>query len=182
MATSTPTLLKLVVDAASLITAAKSSVDGRTVAEHIARQCLFTIVPAVYNEVIIAGSAHPDVVRVRDMVTDGRIIVEAPPRSGASVLDGYKLGSGEKESIILALAQPSVDYLVIDDRLAFIVSDRMTVPKILLVDLLAELVWRGRLERELVERMLQAIEPRYAQGFIPHTLKMLEGGNRRCLT
>jgi hypothetical protein len=33
--------------------------------------------------------------------------------------------------------------LVIDDRLAFIVSDRMTVPKILLVDLLAELVWRG---------------------------------------
>jgi hypothetical protein len=78
------------------------------------------------------------------MVTDGRSIVEAPPRSSVSVLDGYKLGSGEKESIILALTQPSVGYLVIDDRLAFIVSDRMTVPKILLVDLLAELVWRDR--------------------------------------
>ena len=182
MATSTPTLLKLVVDAASLITAAKFSVDGRTVAEHIARQCLLAIVPAVYNEVIIAGSAHPDAVRVRDMATDGRIIVEAPPRSGASVLDGYKLGSGEKESIILALTQPSADYLVIDDRLAFIVSDRMTVPKILLVDLLVELVWKGFMERQLAEKMLGAIAPRYAPGFIPHTLTMLERGERRCLT
>lgn len=74
----------------------------------------------------------------------------------------YKLGSGEKESLILVLTQLSVDYLVIDDCLAFIVSDRMTVPKILLVALVAELVWRGRLERALVERMLKAIEQRYA--------------------
>jgi hypothetical protein len=65
MATSTPTLLKLAVDAASLITAAKFSVDSRTVVEPIARQCLLTIVPAVYNEVIIAGSSHPDAVRVK---------------------------------------------------------------------------------------------------------------------
>ena len=62
-----------------------------------------------------------------------------------------------------------MDYLVVDDRLAFVVSDRMTVPKILLVDLLVELVWKGLLERELCERMLRVIEPRYAPGFIPHT-------------
>lgn len=49
----------------------------------------------------------------------------------------------------------------------------MTVPKILLVDLFAELVWRECLECALLERMLQAIAPRYAQGFIPHTLRML---------
>jgi hypothetical protein len=42
--------------------------------------------------------------------------------------------------IILMLTQLDTDYLVVDDRLAFVVSDRMTVPKILLVDLLVELV------------------------------------------
>ena len=80
------------------------------------------------------------------------------------------------------LTQPGMDYLVVDDRLAFVVSDRMTVPKILLVDLLAELVWKGFMERQLAEKMLGAIAPRYAPGFIPHTLTMLERGERRCLS
>jgi predicted nucleic acid-binding protein len=140
------------------------------------------IAPAVHHEVTIAGTIYPDAAQVQTMVEDGRITVELPPVSDSSVLDGYKLGRGEKQSIILALTQPDTDYLVVDDRLAFIVSDRMTVPKILLVDLLVELVWRGFMERQLVEQMLQAIAPRYAPGFIPHTLKMLERGERRCLT
>jgi hypothetical protein len=57
----------------------------------------------------------------------------------------------------------------------------MTAPKILLADLLVELVWKGFMERELAEKILKAIEPRYAPGFIPHTLKILERGDRRCL-
>jgi hypothetical protein len=80
------------------------------------------------------------------------------------------------------LTQPDMDYLVVDDRLAFVVSDRMSVPKILLVDLLVELVWQGYMERQLVEKMLEAIAPRYAPGFIPHTLTMLERGERKCLS
>jgi hypothetical protein len=70
----------------------------------------------------------------------------------------------------------------VDDRLAFVVSDRMTVPKILLVDLLVELVWAGGMERQLAEKVLEAIAPRYAPGFIPHTLTMLARGERRCLS
>jgi hypothetical protein len=84
--------------------------------------------------------------------------------------------------MILALTQPDADYLVVDDRLAFIVSDRMTIPKILLADLLVELVWKQFIERELAEKILKVIEVRYAPGFIPHTLKILEGGVRKCLT
>jgi len=61
-------------------------------------------------------------------------------------------------------------------------SDRMTVRKILLVDLLVELVWKGFMERQLAEKMLGVIAPRYAPGFIPHTLTMLERGEGRCLT
>lgn len=182
MNTPTSTLLKLVVDSASLITAAKFTVEGRTVAEHLARQCSLIIVSAVHNEVIIAGAAYPEAAQMQGMVADGRITVEVPLVSGASVLDSYKLGQGEKESIILALTRSDVDYLVIDDRLAFIVSDRMTIRKILLVDLLVELVWKGLMERELAENILGVIESRYAPGFIPHTLRILEGGDRRCLT
>jgi predicted nucleic acid-binding protein len=138
MAAPAPTPLKLIIDAASLITAATFAVDGHTVAEHITQCCLLRIAPAVHHEVIIAGTIYPDAAQVQAMVGDGRITVESPPRSVAPVLDGYRLGRGEKESIILALTQPDTDYLVVDDRLAFIVSDRMTVPKILLVDLLVE--------------------------------------------
>jgi len=57
----------------------------------------------------------------------------------------------------------------------------MTVPKILLVDLLVELVWQQLMERELAEKILKVIGARYAPGFIPHTVKILEGGDRRCL-
>jgi len=182
MTTPASTLPKLVVDSASLITAAKFTVDGLTVVEYIAQRCQLVITPAVNNEVVIAGAAYPDAALVQWMVASGQITVEAPPVSGSTVLDSYKLGQGEKESMILTLTQPDVDYLVVDDRLAFIVSDRMTVPKILLVDLLVELVFLGLMERELAEKILKAIEPRYAPRFIPHTLKILERGDRKCLT
>ena len=182
MGTPGPTPLKVVVDSASLITAAKFTVDGHTVVEYLAHCCVLRITPAVHNEVILAGATYPDAAHVQAMVADGRITVASPPVSAASVLDGYKLGRGEKDSIILMLTQPDTDYLVVDDRLAFVVSDRMTVPKILLVDLLVELAWKGCMERQLAEKMLGAIAPRYAPGFIPHTLTMLERGERRCLS
>lgn len=177
-----PTPPKLILDSSSLITTAKFTVDGLTVAEHIAQRCQLIIASAVHNEVIVAGVAHPDATQIQKMVARGQIAVETPPVSSATVLDSYKMGQGEKESIILTLTLPEVDNLVVDDRLAFIVSDRMTVPKILLADLLVELVWKGLLERELAEKILKAIEPRYATGFIPHTLTILERGDRRCLT
>jgi predicted nucleic acid-binding protein len=181
MSATAPDPPKLVLDSASLITAAKFTVDGLTVVEHIAQRCQVIIVPAVHNEVVLAGAAYPDAALVQKMVISGQIIVTAVPVSGQTVLDGYKLGRGEKESMILTLTQPDVDYLVVDDRLAFIVSDRMTVPKILLVDLLVELVWKGLMERQLAEKILKVIESRYAPGFIPHTVKILERGDRKCL-
>lgn len=182
MTTRTPTPPKLVLDSSSLITAAKFTVAGLTVAEHIAQLCELVIVSSVRDEVIVAGAAYPDAARVRQMITNGQITVEAFLASGTTVLDNYKFGQGEKDSIIMALTLPDVDYLVVDERLAFIVSDRMTVPKILLADLLVELVWKGLMASELAEKILKTIEPRYAQGFIPHTLKILERGDRRCLT
>ena len=171
----------LVLDSASLITAAKFVVDGSTVLEHLSRCCLLTIPSAVHREVVVAGAAYPDAAQVQTMVTDGRIIVQTVEADAATVLDDYQLGAGEKESMILALTDSAVHHLVVDDRLAFIVSDRMTIPKILLADLVVELVWAGSVSLELGEAILRSVEPRYAQGFIPHTLTMLTRGERRCL-
>src|SRR5215510_834586 len=123
MGTPGPTPLKVVVDSASLITAAKFTVDGSTVLEHLAQCCSLRITPAVHHEVILAGATYPDAAHVQAMVTDGRIIVVSPSVSAASVLDSYKLGRGEKDSIILMLTQSDMDYLVVDDRPAFVVSD-----------------------------------------------------------
>jgi hypothetical protein len=70
-----PTPLKVIVDSASLITAAKFTVDGHTVVQHLAHCCSVRITPAVHNEVILAGTTYPDAAHVQALVTDGHITV-----------------------------------------------------------------------------------------------------------
>jgi len=76
------------------------------------------------------------------------------------MLKAYKLGDGEIESILLLQESKSrIDYLVIDDNLAYIVSDRMGLRKIFFLDLILELVKRNRLDvdsaKKLSERLVQ---------------------------
>jgi len=92
MGTPGPTPLKVVVDSASLITAAKFTVDGHTVVAYLTQCCLVCITSAVHNEVILAGATYPDAAHVQALVTDGRITVTSSPVSDASGLDGYKFG------------------------------------------------------------------------------------------
>jgi hypothetical protein len=94
-----PAPLKVIVDSASLITAAKFTVDGHGVVEHLVHCCLLRISPAVHNEVILAGATYPDAAHVQALVTHGHITVASPPVSEASVLDGYKLGRGERRCL-----------------------------------------------------------------------------------
>ncbi|MDI6886828.1 MAG: hypothetical protein QMD22_10930, partial [archaeon] len=96
------------------------------------------------------------------------------------VLDRYKLGKGEMESIALGVEMgDEVDFIVTDDRLAYIVIDRMGLKKMLFLDLIVELVERRLLDLERARLIVHAIESRYPEGFIYHTLKILErvGGN-----
>ena len=74
---------------------------------------------------LAARALFPDA-RLADRITgEGRIEVipiSLPPNN---VLDHYRLGSGEKESIALYLDQADeLDFLVTDDRLAYVVSQR----------------------------------------------------------
>jgi len=92
------------------------------------------------------------------------------------------LGKGEKESIALAIKMVAeVDFTITDDRLAYIVIDRMDIKKLLFLDLIVELVERGLMNLELAKSIINAIKSRYPEGFVYHTLKILDRGDRKCL-
>lgn len=73
------------------------------------------------------------------------------------------------------------DFLVIDDKLAYIVSDRLGVTKSFRLDLVLTLVEQRGLTTTLAEEIINVARPRYSDGLIRHSLKMLEKGDRQCL-
>ncbi|MGC9444787.1 MAG: hypothetical protein ACP5E9_07690 [Candidatus Methanospirareceae archaeon] len=99
------------------------------------------------------------------------------------ILNRYKLGKGERESIALAIEMnEDVDFIVTDDRLAYIVMKRMDLNTLLFLDLIVTLVERDMLTREVASGIVRAVESRYPEGFIYHTIKILEMGARRWLS
>jgi predicted nucleic acid-binding protein len=116
------------------------------------------------------------------LIREGKIGVRRPPFWDYNVLDHYNLGKGEKESIVLTVEMgDEMDFIVTDDRLAYVVIDRMGIKKLLFLDLIVELVERTLMDLELARSIIDAIESRYPEGFIYHTLKILERGDRKCL-
>jgi predicted nucleic acid-binding protein len=99
-----------------------------------------------------------------------------------NVLDHYRLGSGEKESIALYLDKAdALDFLVTDDRLAYVVGQRCGIPCRLFLDIAIELVERKLWQQELAEEVVKATQHRFSGGFVPHTLTILRKGDPRCL-
>lgn len=64
--------------------------------------------------------------------------------------------------------------LVVDDHLAYLVSDRLGVPKPLLLDLIVRLVREKQLPAVLGCDIVEAIRMRYPPAFVEHTLLILE--------
>jgi len=63
--------------------------------------------------------------------------------------------------------------LIVDDHLVYLVSDRLGVPKLFLLDLIVHLVRDGQLTAALGCGMVEAIRTRYPEAFIEHTLLIL---------
>lgn len=61
------------------------------------------------------------------------------------------------------------------------VMNRMKIKKLLFLDLLIEFMEKKLMEKQVAEQIAAAVKPRYPEGFIYHTLKILERGDRRCL-
>lgn len=178
-------MLQVVFDTPALITGCQFEVRSQPVIEHLLTFCNIIVPAAVQIEAVIAGKRYLDAGVAGGLIVAGRIQLEDISLPDGNVLEHYKLGAGEKEAIALCLEKMRrrevIDFLVTDDRLAYIVADRLRVQKLLLVDLLVELVERKVMDNLLAEEIVQAIRPRYPVGFIIHTLKILREGKRQCL-
>ena len=63
--------------------------------------------------------------------------------------------------------------LVLDDHLAYLVSDRLGQRKRFLLDVIADLARADKLADSLAVSMVGAIRSRYPPAFVEHTLLML---------
>ncbi|HEX29356.1 TPA: hypothetical protein ENG04_04675 [Candidatus Poribacteria bacterium] len=177
-------MIRVIFDSSSLITACKFTVDGIHVVKHLLNACEIAIPASVRDEVVVAGGSFPDAMVAKELIEAGKLLVLASSIKGSRVLDKYNLGAGEKECILLAEEQEDknrFDFVVVDDRLAFVVCSRIKLRVLLLLDLFVVLVEERRISAQIAIKMVNAIAPRYGKGFIFHTLKMIEWGDRGCL-
>jgi hypothetical protein len=130
----------------------------------------------VHDEVVIAGNRYPDAQVARQRIDKGQIAVLMPSPDHAleALVAPYGLGDGERDSILLAghaVLQDAI--LVIDDHLAYLVSDRLGRRKRFLLDVIADLARVGKLDKALAADMVRAIHTRYPVAFVEHTLLLL---------
>lgn len=141
------------------------------------------LVPRIVEREILAGQGkYSDAKIAAERLKVNEIEVFDVSDSSSSVLSAYGLGSGEQGVMLLAFSIKSmIDYVILDDKLAYIVSDRVLLPKLFLLDLILEMAFRDILTADLVKEICHSVSPRYSQGMIEHTLLMLEKGERKWL-
>ena len=166
----------LIFDAGPLITACKFSVADQLVIDHLLNHCQITIATSVRDEVVVAGKRYPDAQAAQKRIDDGRVAVLSPlPNPSLETLIApYNLGYGEQDSIRLVghvALQNAI--LVVDDHLAYLVSDRLGQQKSFLLDVIANLAAMERLDRSLAEDMVKSIQTRYPPAFVKHTMFLL---------
>jgi predicted nucleic acid-binding protein len=102
--------------------------------------------------------------------------VTMPPDN---VMALYGLGRGEQAAMALAfILKTEIDYVVLDEKLAYIVCDRLNLPKLFFLDLVLKLVEHGTLSKEIGREIIQVVTPRYSTGMVAHSLQILEKGER----
>ncbi len=167
---------KLIFDAGPLITVCKFSAAGQLVIDHLLNHCRISIATSVRDEVVVAGKRYPDAQVAQKRIDAGQIAVLSPPSNPPleTLIGPYKLGAGEQDSIRLAEHTAMHNaILVIDDHLAYLVSDRLGQQKHFLLDIIANLVETTKLNRKLAVDIVQSIHTRYPPAFVEHTLLLL---------
>lgn len=175
-------MLHLVFDANALITCCQAVTTRGPAIASVLEVSTLRVPTAVHQEVRAASARYSDARLAERLIADGSIEVIPTPLPAGNVLEHYRLGPGEKESIALYLDRANeLDFLVTDDRLAYVVSQRCGIPTYLFLDLIIEFVERKLWRRELAEEVVNAAQRRFSGGFVPHTLTILKTGDRRCL-
>jgi len=125
---------------------------------------------------------YPDAIIAAALITRGAIEIREVWLPRENVLDYYGLGEGEREAITLSLElDEEINALVVDDKLGYIVSDRLGLKQMFLLDLILRLAEDTRIDQEKARRMIEAMRPRYTVGMIEHSLRILDRGERKCL-
>ncbi len=168
---------ELIFDAGPLITCCQYSAVGQVVIEHMLKASRIVITSSVHDEVVVAGNRYADAQVAHRLVSQGLITVVSPPANPdlEAVIAVYGLGQGEQDSILLTTHQDMADAtLVLDDHLAYLVSDRLAVRKRFLLDVIVDLARAGDLNVAVALAMVQVIRSRYPKSFVEHTLLLLK--------
>jgi len=176
-------VFKTVFDTAPLITCCKFEVQGRLIIDYILDGGCDIVVPAVVQvEIMAERHRYPDAQLADQRIRSGRITVRDVAIPPDNIMALYGLGGGEQGAIALTVTlEPDIDYVVLDDKLAYIVCDRLGLPKLFLLDLVVNMVKQGSISGELGREICQAVTPRYSFGMVAHTLRILERGVRQWL-
>jgi hypothetical protein len=167
---------KLILDAGPLITTCKFSVADQPVIDYLLESCEITVAESVRAEVVVAGSRYADAQVAQERLNQGQIAVLSPPAVSdlEALLAPYGLGDGERDSILLTEHIELQDaVLVIDDHLAYLVSDRLGRRKRFLLDVIADLASAGALDKGAAVDIVRVIQARYPPAFVEHTLLLL---------
>ena len=154
-------MCKLVLDAGPLITTSKFSVAGRLVIDHLLDHCAITVAESVRTEVVVAGASYPDAQAAQQRLDQGQIASLSPPAAPEleELLAPYSLGDGERDSILLSEHAALRDVtLVMDDHLAYLVSDRLGRQKRFLLDVIADLANAGKLDKGVAADIVKRFE------------------------
>jgi len=166
----------LILDAGPLITACRFNAAGQVVIDHLLEVCRITIASSVRDEVVVAGKRYPDARIAQQRIEESSIGVMSATANPdlETVIAIYGLGQGEQESILLTQHDDLLDAtLVLDDHLAYLVSDRLAVRKRFLLDVTADLAGNGELDVQLAIAIVEATRSRYPRAFVEHTLLLL---------
>lgn len=175
-------MLRLVFDSNALITCCQAAPRHGSAIESLLAVSTLSVPAAVAQEVLAAYARYSDASLANRLISTDRIKVNPVNLSTDTVLEGYRLGSGEKECIAFCLEHAAqVDFWVTDDRLAYVVGRRCGIPALLFLDLMIELTQCKLWAQELAMEVVQSVKHRFSGGFVPHTLSVLRSGDRRCL-
>ncbi len=172
---------KLLFDASSLITAAQFGAGGRFLIEFIADYAQVIIPEGIKAEAVDLGlrAGYSDALELNRLIKAGAITVEKvqsadPPFE--TVVAAYGVEPGDVEILRLCRHTFDYDYVVVDDRLLYLILHRFAMRPIFLPDLIVTMAKKGAITKDTGAQLLEAIRSRYRTGFIEHSLQMLRGG------
>lgn len=171
---------KLLFDTSSLITAAQFGVSGRLLIEFIADYAQIIIPEGVKAEAVDIGlqAGYSDALELDRFIKARAITVaKAQPADPPfeTVVAAYDVEPGDVEILRLCRLTPDYDYVVVDDRLLYLILHRFAMRPIFLPELIVVMAKERVITEEIGEQLLEAIRSRYRTGFIEHSLLMLKG-------